>query len=187
MQDTETGEENYGQYRNCSLYHDAETGENSYYPTFELRRDRSNFSIPRQYLHNKETVEVKQKEGCINKLDYSYPLVSREKVMNLKKETILGYNKTSHLLLLIPSLFIVSKLAAILIIFIEAALHIWAHKKNNSNSNPDIYYRSPMHITTKHFCGICRDQRQMNKIEQLQDKRMKQMQNYVRDLAKNIA
>ncbi|XP_058831101.1 uncharacterized protein LOC131689807 isoform X2 [Topomyia yanbarensis] len=186
MLDKETGEVDYGQYKEGSLYYDAETGENSSYPTFELRRERAKFSIPKQYLRN-NAVTTNRKEGCIYKLDSSYPLASREKVMNLKKETILGYNKTSHLLLLIPSLFIVSRVAAILILSVEAALHIWAHKKNSNNPNPNVYYRSPMHVTSRHFCGICRDQRQMDRIEQLQDKRMKQMQNYFRSVARNIA
>ncbi|XP_055530244.1 uncharacterized protein LOC129721560 isoform X4 [Wyeomyia smithii] len=186
MLDKETGEIIRGYFDDGSLFYDQETGENSYYPTFEYRRERARFLIPKHFLRNNGTTGHR-KNKCIDKLDSSYPLASREKLMNLQKEVILGYNKTSHLLLLIPSLFIMPKLAAILIFFTEVLLHIWAHKKNNQNRNPNIYYRSPMHITTTHFCGICRDQRTMDRIEQLQGKRMRQMQNYFRNVARNIA
>ncbi|XP_053686193.1 uncharacterized protein LOC128735730 isoform X2 [Sabethes cyaneus] len=186
MLDKETGEINHGSYVDDTLFYDKETGENSDYPPYEFRRDRSKFFIPKHFLRHSAKIEHRRKK-CLDKLDSSYPLASREKIMNLQKEVILGYNKTSHLLLLIPSLFIMPKLAAILIFLTEIILHIWAHKKNSNNRDPNIYYRSPMHITTTHFCGICRDKRQMDRIEQLQGKRMKQMQNYFRNVARNIA
>ena len=70
-------------------------------------------------------------------------------MMHLKEEIILGYNKTSYLLLLIPPLFIMPKLALMLILLTEVALHRWAHKKNACNTNPETYYRTPLFIVPR--------------------------------------
>ncbi|KAL9692773.1 hypothetical protein quinque_000224 [Culex quinquefasciatus] len=194
MLNKETGELELDPFQDGTLYHDRETGENSSYPTYELRRERSKFSIPKQYLRSGEVLpsssghQYRRKPACcVAKVNASYPLASREKMMHLKEEIILGYNKTSYLLLLIPPLFVMPKLAIILILLSEVLLHRWAHAKNDRNRSPDIYYRSPLHIVSIQFCGMCRHERQMDRIVQLQDKRMRQMQNYFRKVTRNIA
>nr|XP_019546863.2 uncharacterized protein LOC109417191 isoform X1 [Aedes albopictus] len=186
MFDKETGELELGAFHYDGLYYDRETGESSSQPTYVVRRERSKFTIPKQYLRNYESSHAR-KQGCISKVNSSYPLASREKMMHLKEEIILGYNKTSYLLLLIPPLFIMPKLALMLILLTEVALHRWAHKKNACNTNPETYYRTPLHIMTSQFCGICRHERQMDWIVKLQDKRMRQMQNYFRRVTRTIA
>ncbi|XP_055630230.1 uncharacterized protein LOC129771017 [Toxorhynchites rutilus septentrionalis] len=186
MFDKETGELELGAYQDGALYHDRETGESSSYPSFDFRRERSKFYIPKHYLRSNSGT-INRKQCCISKVNSSYPLASREKMMHLKEEIILGYNKTSYLLLLIPSLFIVPKLAIILIMLIEAVLHRWAHKKNACNRDPNSYYRTPLHILSSQFCGICRHESQMDRIVQMQCKRMKKMQHYFRKVTRNIA
>ncbi|XP_055604373.1 uncharacterized protein LOC129752623 [Uranotaenia lowii] len=198
MQDQETGELEFGSFHSGSQFFDKETGESNPHPSaLELRRERAKFYIPKQYLRNGTEESGWNKsyqqhhrpkyQRCVSKLNSSYPLASREKMMHMKEEIILGYNKTSYLLLLIPPLFIFPKLAIILILFTEVALHKWAHRKNARNQNPNIYYRTPLHIVSSQFCGLCRHERQMDRIVRMQDKRMKQMQNYFRRVTRNIA
>lgn len=190
MLNKETGELELDAFQDGTMYHDRETGESSSYPTYEFRREKSKFTIPKQYLRSGEVLPSsshRRKQCCVAKVNSSYPLASREKMMHLKEEIILGYNKTSYLLLLIPPLFIMPKLAIVLILLSEVLLHRWAHKKNANNRSPDIYYRSPLHVMSNQFCGVCRHERQMDRIVQLHDKRMKQMQNYLRKVTRNIA
>lgn len=71
------------------------------------------------------------------------------------QKIILGYNKTSHRLFLIPSLFIFPRIAAIILMVTEITLHVWSHSRNSRNANPKIYYRSPLHALTSQFCSLC--------------------------------
>ncbi|XP_041787843.1 uncharacterized protein LOC121603210 [Anopheles merus] len=103
------------------------------------------------------------------------------------EEITVGYNSTAHLLFLLPLLFVTPKLFALVISFVEVMLHMWAHRKNSTNGNPDVYYRSPMHVVTRQFCEVCRHERLMGRVGKLQDVRMKQMQNYFRKVTRNIA
>lgn len=94
MLNMETGELELDPFQDGTLYHDRETGENSSYPTYAMRRERSKFSIPKQYLRN--TTEVlpsslaaavlrRKQQCCVAKVNASYPLASREKMMHLKE------------------------------------------------------------------------------------------------------
>lgn len=94
MLNKETGELELDPFQDGTLYHDRETGENSSYPTYAMRRERSKFSIPKQYLRN--TTEVlpsslaaavlrRKQQCCVAKVNASYPLASREKMMHLKE------------------------------------------------------------------------------------------------------
>lgn len=87
------------------------------------------------------------------------------------QDIILGCNKMSHRLFLIPSLFLCFRLCAPLIGIIEIALHVWAHKKNSKNTDENVYYRSPLHIFTSQFCAVCRNKAQMDQVSRLQEKR----------------
>lgn len=91
MLNKETGELELDPFQDGTLYHDRETGENSSYPTYAMRRERSKFSIPKQYLRS--TAEVlpsssalrRKPQCCVAKVNASYPLASREKMMHLKE------------------------------------------------------------------------------------------------------
>lgn len=94
MLNKETGELELDPFQDGTLYHDRETGENSSYPTYDVRRERSKFSIPKQYLRS--TAEVlpssstaaalrRKPQCCVAKVNASYPLASREKMMHLKE------------------------------------------------------------------------------------------------------
>lgn len=102
------------------------------------------------------------------------------------QEIILGCNKTSHRLFLIPSLFIFTRIFAPLILLIEVYLHVWAHRKNSRNTNANIYYRSPLHIITAQFCANCRNHSEMEQVSRLQDKRLQSWRQHIRDMARSM-
>ncbi|XP_055700963.1 uncharacterized protein LOC129800531 isoform X2 [Phlebotomus papatasi] len=137
---------------------DQETGELN-----AIAFRKTKFNIPKSYL---QTFEDDSKDG-----NDVYTLSNKDRVMHLKEEIILGYNKTSHRMFLIPSLFLFFKLTAIFIITVETLLHIWAHRRNSRNKNPCIYYRSPLHVVSSQFCAICRSESSMKRVKKIQDER----------------
>lgn len=71
-------------------------------------------------------------------------------------------------------------------VLLEFAMHAWAHYKNFSNTNPEIYYRSPLHVFTAQFCASCRRETAMNQVIKMQDQRMKLWQLNLKDVARTI-
>lgn len=78
------------------------------------------------------------------------------------------------------------QICAPLIVFIEVALHVWAHRKNAKNTNANFYYRSPLHIVTAQFCAYCRNHSEMEQVSRLQDQRKKDWRIHLRDMAKSM-
>lgn len=101
----------------------------------------------------------------------------------------MGYNKTSHRLffLITTSLSLFTRFAVMLAVILEVIMHSWAHSKNSYNSNPTIYYRSPLHVLTSQFCTRCRHESSMNQVIKMQDERHRnwQMLN-LKDMARSI-
>ena len=130
-------------------------------------------------INRNDVFKLNKKEKVIHVKEVSLPVCLVNLMSNLIiiflifffQEIILGYNKTSHRLFLIPSIFLFTKLTAIFIVFAEVFLHIWAHRKNNNNTNMKIYYRSPLHIVSSEFCAICRTQSDMDQVSKIQDER----------------
>lgn len=142
---------------------------------------KTKFNVPKSYLSN--SGQEKSNERCCLDAKETYSLSSKEKVMELKEvidvycllrcfqltirptsfqKIILGYNKTSHRLFLIPSLFMFPRVAAIFIVITEIAMHVWSHSKNIRNDNPKIYYRSPLHALTSQFCSLCLETKELH-------------------------
>ncbi|CAG4942863.1 unnamed protein product [Colias eurytheme] len=95
-----------------------------------------------------------------------------KKFQTLKANILAGSNTISHrLLLIIPTLMIFPSLVCVLLMLLEIFLHVRCHKKNKILKNPNLYYRSPFHVVTSIFCGVCRDCDTASKITALQDKR----------------
>lgn len=106
---------------------------------------------------------------------------------HLPQEIILGCNKTSHrLFLIVVSIFFFTRICAVLAVLLELSMHVWAHKKNCRNSNPNIYYRSPLHVITSEFCIVCRHETSMDQVIKLQDQRNKHWRLSLKNVAKNI-
>lgn len=89
----------------------------------------------------------------------------------LKAKILSGSNTISHRMLLLPTLMICPAVLCSILSILEVYLHICCHKKNRMLDNPNLYYRSPFHIISSMFCGVCRDIDSASKIGQLQDKR----------------
>ena len=184
--DNETGEIVMNSHlMECNL--DVETGEcvgNESEPEMEPKSGsalrKTKFNVPKSYLVQSEP---KTKDKCCLKSRETYSLTSKERVMELKEvnmvsgrwnpfhitirtfplqKIILGYNKTSHRLFLIPSLFFFPRIAAIILMITEISLHVWSHSKNMRNANPKIYYRSPLHALTSQFCSMCLDTKDLH-------------------------
>lgn len=105
----------------------------------------------------------------------------------IEQEIILGYNKTSYrMFLILPSLFFFTKSVAILMSIIELVLHCWAHSRNAKNTNPENYYRSPLHVLTSQFCQMCRNELDMDQVIQIQDKRSEIWKQHLKKMASTI-
>lgn len=102
------------------------------------------------------------------------------------QEIILGYNKTSHRLFLIPSLLFFPKVVAIMIVLIEVLLHVWAHSKNATNENENIYYRSPLNSLTSQFCTLCREEIIEVQVNKMQEERSKKFHLNLNQVAANL-
>lgn len=106
--------------------------------------------------------------------------------IELLQEIILGCNKTSHRLFLIPTIFFFYRFCGVLIAIIEVCLHVWAHKKNAQNKNVHIYYRSPLHVMTSQFCAVCRNRSEMDRVSKLQVKRQQNWQHHLNHVTKTV-
>lgn len=48
------------------------------------------------------------------------------------------------------------------------ALHVFAHRKNATTTNPYVHYTTPLHLITSQFCAICRAEHESDKIGKMQ-------------------
>lgn len=185
--------------------YDMETGEPGH-NTVIVTKNKPKFSIPKRLIQAPE-----EKKCCIDPND-NFTLCRKEEVISLQEvksriiqsdylpmsslmlffssaqEIIFGCNQTSHrlFLILIPSLAIFTRISAILTVLIEICLHLWAHKKNQRNTNETIYYRSPLHVITSQFCAVCRQEREMEQVSKLQDRRKRIWRFHLEDVARRI-
>ncbi|CAD0193993.1 unnamed protein product [Chrysodeixis includens] len=150
--------------------YDDETGETVTYnvneETGEPLLDAISPPIYRQ-VGNATDAEPKEK---YMKFPRGY-MSKTKKFQSLKANIIAGSNQISHRLLLIPTLMIFPSLFCVLLMILEVYLHVRCHKKNKMLNDPNLYYRSPFHVVTSTFCGVCRDCDTASKIGQLQDQR----------------
>lgn len=154
---------------------DQETGEIWDYSTLAATqvnqwatKSRS-FHVPQKYLQvgsssSSSISTIKIGKQSLTAKTMPHPSQSQ------KREITLGY-KTTHRLFLVPSLFLFFKFTALVLLFCELLLHIWAHKKNSRNLNTSIFYRSPLHLISSQFCATCKHDAYMIKLCAIQDKR----------------
>ncbi|XP_031630966.1 uncharacterized protein LOC116345622 isoform X2 [Contarinia nasturtii] len=170
--DNETGEVKWTRpFQAMDTYDiDLETGEcDSNHSTRPIRK--TTFVIP------KELIQPPKHKGtklhCMDAHE-NYTLFKKEQVIGLQEDIILGCNKTSFRLFLLPSFFLFFRLCAPVIEIIEIFLHVWAHKKNAKNTDENFYYRSPLHIVTSQFCAVCRMRKQIKPIRMTKLRKKKQ-------------
>ncbi|XP_030019847.1 uncharacterized protein LOC115439916 [Manduca sexta] len=90
---------------------------------------------------------------------------------SLQANIIEGANPISHRMLLIPTLMVFPGLFCVILMLLEVYLHVRCHKKNKQPKDPNMYYRSPFHVVTSTFCGMCRETDAASRIGQMQDQR----------------
>lgn len=71
---------------------------------------------------------------------------------------ILGYERNSFLLFLIPTLFCWNFFLWALMSILEISLHMLSHYKNSLTMQKNLYFRSPLHVLSSQFCAICRNE-----------------------------
>lgn len=59
-----------------------------------------------------------------------------------------------------------------ILMFFEMSLHIWAHHKNKTLKNTNVYFRSPFHGISSEFCALCQNETCMNRVGKMQQIRM---------------
>lgn len=94
-----------------------------------------------------------------------------KKFQMLRANILAGSNKLSHRMLMIPATMIFPSFVCVILMILEIYLHICCHQKNKKLKDPNSYYRSPFHIITSTFCGVCRENDSASKISQMQDQR----------------
>lgn len=94
-----------------------------------------------------------------------------KKMQSLKEDILTGSNKVSYRMLLIPTLVICSGIMSILLVILEVYLHVRCHIKSKRLADSSLYYRSPFHVLTSHFCGVCKANDLATKVGQMQDAR----------------
>ncbi|XP_046977030.1 uncharacterized protein LOC124543056 [Vanessa cardui] len=127
---------------------------------------------------------VKQTKN--NRKFFKFPngyMSKTKKFQALKEKILAGANTTSpRLFLIIPTLMIFSSLVCVILMLLEILLHVRCHKKNKNLKDANLYYRSPFHVITSTFCGLCRDSDMVSKIGQIQAKR-RYRYDYLRGIA----
>ncbi|XP_060832976.1 uncharacterized protein LOC132916716 [Bombus pascuorum] len=58
------------------------------------------------------------------------------------------------------------------LMFLEMSLHIWAHHKNKTLKDANVYFRSPFHGISSEFCALCQNETCMNRVGKMQQIRM---------------
>lgn len=89
-------------------------------------------------------------------------------------------------LFLLPTTLCFYPIIAAFLSIVEVILHVWAHKKNKTLPNKEVWYQSPLHIFVREFCGACKEQRSVNKITMIQDKRNYKFIKYGIDYVRGI-
>ncbi|PZC78518.1 uncharacterized protein LOC124645242 [Helicoverpa zea] len=159
--------------------YDDETGE---IVTYDVNEETGELLLANKSppLDVRQPVEAPEPEAKYMKFPRGY-MSKTKKFQSLKANIIAGSNQISHRLLLIPSVMVFSGLFCVILMMLEIFLHVRCHKKNKSLKDPNLYYRSPFHVVTSTFCGVCRDCDTASKIGQLQDQRRNRY-GYIRGL-----
>lgn len=162
--------------------YDDETGEVAFYDINEetgeplLEKNiRTACTVPRKNSPTAVKKYTKFPKGHVTKT---------KKFQSLKAQIIAGDHPVSHrMLLILPTVIMIFPgLICAMLMLLEVFLHVTCHKKNKNLKNPNSVYRSPFHVVTSIFCGVCRDCDTASKIGHIQDKR-KDRYDYLRQIA----
>ncbi|EDW69789.1 uncharacterized protein LOC115769654 [Drosophila novamexicana] len=185
VKNSETGEFEYFYTDSARVKqpkYDEETGEPVHDQMKVRYRKHGNFHVPKQYLrgticdevdtmlankhHGDWDITAKHVIGNgatknVDKLKKITPGYEREdyiKMDGVSSNIILGYERNSFLLFLIPTLFCWNFFLWALMSILEISLHMLSHYKNSLTMQKNLYFRSPLHVLSSQFCAICRNE-----------------------------
>ncbi|XP_072744199.1 uncharacterized protein [Anoplolepis gracilipes] len=163
--DEETGEDLIHSFVDCDIrqssidsmaMNDAETGEpevslidNRMVRGHHLRRVP--FQIPK---------EVKEKSSKKRHLTELEPVPAGA-----------SFGQINPICLFLPAIIYFRWFLALLMLF-EVILHVWAHHKNKTLKNANVYFRSPFHDISAEFCALCQNETCMNRVGKMHQIRM---------------
>ncbi|KAM8710515.1 hypothetical protein ACLKA7_017176 [Drosophila subpalustris] len=185
IKNSETGEFEYFYTDSARVKqpkYDEETGEPVNDQMKVRYRKHGNFHVPRHFLRGTICDEVdnvlankyqqdlditakhlvgadsmRQVEAKLKKTRPGYEREDYIEMDGVSSNIILGYKRTnSYLLFLIPTLFCWSFAVWCVLSILEIILHMMSHHKNSLTMQKGIYFRSPLHVLSSHFCAICR-------------------------------
>lgn len=162
------------------FYCDDETGEILTYPVNEETGEPVVENLVGQMFVRTRNVPI-TKPAKFARFPKGHISKSKQ-FQSLKANIMAGSNTISPRLLLIPTIMFFHNILCVLLMILEIYLHVHCHKKNKTLKDPNMYYRSPFHIITSTFCGVCRDSDAASKVGQLQDQR-RHRYDYFRSIA----
>ncbi|KAK0077339.1 hypothetical protein PV325_004066 [Microctonus aethiopoides] len=142
----------------------AETGEPEINVSPKSQRRRVPFQIPKE-IKDELSLKKDKKEKKSNR-KYAHHKLD---ILPLSKGTCFG--QMNPIFLFLPAIFYCKWFAATLILF-EVIFHRWAHHKNKSLKDYNVYYRSPLNGITSEFCALCQDETRMNRVGKMHQIRL---------------
>ncbi|XP_020280220.1 uncharacterized protein LOC109852965 isoform X3 [Pseudomyrmex gracilis] len=157
------------------VFIDEETGEDLIYPLddYVIRRG----SIESTTINNAETGEPEVNladcstvKSHIRKVPFQIPQKIKEtfskKRHQMETEPVpagASFGQINPICLFLPAIIYSRWFFAMLMMF-EVILHVWAHRKNKSLKNANVYFRSPFHDISAEFCALCQNETCMNRV-----------------------
>ncbi|KAK1118631.1 hypothetical protein K0M31_014936 [Melipona bicolor] len=123
-----------------------------------IKSRRTRFQIPKEV---KETLSIK--DGSLRK---------SENLMDLEPVPVgASFGQVNPICLFFLAVLCFRWFLPILMFF-EMSLHVWAHHKNKTLKDANVYFRSPFHGISSEFCALCQNETCMNRVGKMQQIRM---------------
>ncbi|TGZ46711.1 uncharacterized protein LOC143907569 [Temnothorax americanus] len=164
------------------VYVDKETGEDLIHSVYDCDICRSTDSTtindaetgePEVSLMDHDTVTCHLK-----KVPFQIPKEVKEKTSKKRHHMELepvpagaSFGQINPICLFLPAIIYFRWFLALLMLF-EVVLHVWAHHKNKSLKNANVYFRSPFHDISAEFCALCQNETCMNRVGKMHQIRM---------------
>ncbi|XP_017752595.1 PREDICTED: uncharacterized protein LOC108545473 [Eufriesea mexicana] len=141
-----------------SSINNAETGEPEINVIGTAKSRRIRFQIPKEV---KETLSTK--DGSLKK---------SENLMDLEPVPVgTSFGQVNPICLFFLTVLCFRWFLPVLMFF-EMSLHVWAHHKNKTLKDANVYFRSPFHGISSEFCALCQNETCMNRVDKMQQIRM---------------
>ncbi|XP_072744898.1 uncharacterized protein [Anoplolepis gracilipes] len=166
------------------IYVDEETGEDLIHPFVDC--DIRQSSIDSMAMNDAETgepevslIDNRMVRGHhLRRVPFQIPKEVKEKSSKKRHLTELepvpagaSFGQINPICLFLPAIIYFRWFLALLMLF-EVILHVWAHHKNKTLKNANVYFRSPFHDISAEFCALCQNETCMNRVGKMHQIRM---------------